>query len=127
MKTINDFKALLPILIEKFSNLNHGIGESYFDRDEDGWGQVNEYETNYFRYEEDGWEIEIEYECCGEYLYDNGDEWTPSGCDLMKAWGNVNYISVSHYDEATEEVSDFTDDELNEFYEPFNEVLKKIA
>lgn len=127
MKTIDDLKALLPTLLDLFSNEDHQIGESHWDQDEDGWGKCNDYESNCFTYEEDGWCIEINYECCGEWDSDPGDYWNPPYCELRCAWGEVTEISAYHYDEDTDEEREFSEDELAEFFAPFDELLKDIA
>lgn len=127
MKTIDDLKALLPTLLELFSKEDPQIGESYWEQDEDGWGKCNDYESNCFIYEEDGWCIEINYECCGEFSNDPGDYWTPPCYDLIRAWGEVSEITAYHYDEETGDETEFSEEELAEFFEPFNEELKDIA
>lgn len=127
MKTIDDLKALIPTIVEQFSKNDHEIGESYFEQDEDGWGRCNDYTDNYFSYEEDGWLIEVSYKCCGEYDNDPGDYWTPPCCDLIKAWGEVTEITASHYDENTDEESEFSDNDLNELWDALDNELKDIA
>lgn len=127
MKTIDDFKALLPTLLDLFSNEDHEIGESYWDQDEDGWGKCNDYTPNCFTYEEDGWYVEVHYECCGEYESDPGDYWNPPYCELIRAWGEVSEINVSYYDEDTEEEITFSEEELAEFFAPFDKLLKDVA
>lgn len=126
MKTINDFKALLPILIKFFSQQEHQVGESYWDKDEDGWDKCDDYKPNCFIYEEDGWEIEVCYECCGEWDNDPGDYWTPPCHKLVKAWGEVTKITAYHYDDETEEESKFDEDDLREFFSEFDKELEDI-
>lgn len=127
MKTIDDLKALLPTLLELFSQEDHEIGESYWDQDEDGWGKYEDYEDNSFIYEEDGWTIEVNYRCCGEFCNDPGDYWTPPCYDLIRAWGKVTEITACHYDEESGKESEFSDDDLNEIWNAFDEELKDIA
>ena len=127
MKTIDDLKALLPTLLKLFSKEEHNIGESYWDEDEDGWSKRHDYASNCFIYEEDGWYIEVEYECCGEFDSDSGDYWNAPYCELRCAWGKVSEISASYYDEETGDGIEFSEDELEEFLAPFNELLKDIA
>lgn len=127
MKTLENLKNLIPTIVEQISGADHEIGESYFEQGEDGWGRCNDYTTNYFTYEEDGWLIEVEYRCCGEWDNDPGDYWTPPSCDLRKAWGEVTEITASHYDEDTEEETEFEDKDLNELWNAIDEALKDIA
>lgn len=127
MKTLEDLKKLIPIIVEKFSSADHEIGDSYPDQDEDGYYTCHEYIDNYFSYEEDGWHIEISYKCCGEWDSDSGDYWTPPSCTLEKAWGEVTEITASHYDDDTDEETEFSEDDLSELWEALDEVLKDIA
>ncbi|MDE7180297.1 MAG: hypothetical protein K2N88_03790 [Muribaculaceae bacterium] len=126
MKTIDDLKALLPTLLELFSQENHEIGESYWDQDEDGWGKCEDYEDNSFIYEEDGWSIEVNYRCCGEFCNDPGDYWTPPCYDLIRAWGEVTEITACHYDEETDEEIEFSDEDLKVLWDAFEEELSNI-
>ena len=127
MKTLEDLKKLIPIIVEKFSGADHEIGDSYPDQDEDGYYTCHEYIDNYFSYEEDGWFIEISYKCCGEWDCDSGDYWTPPSCTLEKAWGEVTEITASHYDDDTDEETEFSKDDLSELWDAIDEVLKDIA
>lgn len=127
MKTISDLNALIPTLVEQLSNNDHEIGESYYEQDEDGWGRCDDSTTNYFSYEEDGWLIEVTYECCGEWSNDPGDYWTPSSCDLRKAWGEITEITASHYDEDTDEETKFSDDDVKDLWIALAKVLENIA
>ncbi len=127
MKTKADLDAIIPAIVEKLSNNGHEIGESYYERDEDGWGRCDDSTTNYLCYEEDGWFIEITYECCGELDNDPGYYWNPPSCVLRKAWGEVTEITAYYYDEETEEESEFSDDDLNELRSALDEELKNIA
>ena len=127
MKTVSDLNALIPTLVEQFSSNGHEIGESYYEQDEDGYGQCCDSILNYFCYEEDGWLIEIYYECCGEWDIDSGDYWTPPSCDLLKAWGEVTEITASHYEEDTDEETEFSEDDVKELWNALDEVLEDIA
>lgn len=127
MKTIDDLKALLPTLLDLFNKTDHEIGETYWEQDEDGWGKCQDYEDNCFIYEEDGWSIEVNYRCCGEFCNDPGDYWTPPCYDLIRGWGEVTEITAYHYDEETGDESEFSEDELAEFFAPFDELLEDIA
>ena len=127
MKTKDDLNALIPTIVELFSNNDHEIGESYIEQDEDGCGWCNESVVNSFYYEEYGWCIEITYECCGEWDKDPGDYWTPPSCHLRKAWGEVTEINVYHYDEETEEESEFSEDDIEDLWKALDEELKNIA
>lgn len=127
MKTIADLNALIPTLVDLIRNNDHEIGDTYWDQDEDGWGRCSDYESNCITYEEDGWFIEITYKCSGEWDNDPGDYWTPPCYDLIKAWGEVEEITASHYDEDTEEEVEFTDDDLNELWKALDKELEDIA
>lgn len=126
MKTLEDLKKLIPTIVEQISGADHEIGECYPEQDEDGWGMCSDYETNYYSYEEDGWLIEVTYECCGEWDNDPGDYWTPPSCDLRKAWGEVTEITATHYDEDTDEETEFERKDLKELWEAIDEALKNI-
>lgn len=127
MKTISDLNSLIPTIVEQLKNDDHNIGKSYFEQDEDGWGRCDDSTTNYFCYEEDGWLIEVSYECCGEWDYDPGDYWTPSSCNLRRAWGEVTEITATHYDEDTDEETEFNEVDLKELWTALDNTLEKIA
>lgn len=127
MKTKADIDALIPTLVELLRINDHEIGESYYEQDEDGWGRCDDSTTNYFCYEEDGWLIEITYECCGEWSNDPGDYWTPPSCDLRRAWGEVTEINAYHYDDDTDEESEFEDNDLNDLWNALDKELENIA
>ncbi len=127
MKSKSDLNALIPTLVELLSNNDHEIGESYYEQDEDGWGRCDESTTNYFYYEENGWCIEVTYECCGERDNAPGDYWTPPVCDLIRAWGEVKEITATHYDEDTDEETEFSKEDLRELWAALDKALEKIA
>ena len=127
MKTIEDLKALLPTLLDLFSQEEHKIGETYWDKDEDGWGKFEDYGDNCFLYEEDGWSIEVNYRCCGEFHSDPGDYWNPPCYDLIRGWGEVTEITAYHYDEETDEESEFSDEDLKVLWNAFDEELSDIS
>lgn len=127
MKTLEDLKKLFPIIVEEIRDSDHEIGESYPDQDEDGWYTCHDYEDNYYSYEEDGWLIEVSYRCTGNWDNDPGDYWTPPSSDLRSAWGEVTEITATHYDEDTDEESEFSKDDLSELWNAIDEVLKDIA
>lgn len=127
MKTIDDLKNLLPTLIDLFNEEEHEIGESHEYESEDGRGWCDDYEQNCFTYEEDGWYVEVYYECCGEYCNDSGDYWNPPCYDLIRAWGRVTEINVLHSDEETGDETEFSKEDLAQFFAPFNELLEDIA
>lgn len=127
MKTISDLNAIIPAIIEKFEKEEHQIGESYYEPDEDGWGRCDDYTDNYFVYEEDGWFIEVSYKCCGDWIYDSGDYWTPPSRDLRRAWGEVTEISVCHYDDDTDEESVLDGNDLAGLWCALDKSLEKIA
>lgn len=127
MNPKSDLKALIPLILEKFTSNGHKIGESCCYLSEDGWGQSNESVTNFFYYEEDGWYIEVEYECCGEWAYYEGDNWTPSSRSLKEVWGEITKIYAYHYDETTDKETEFSEDELNELWSALDQALEKIS
>lgn len=127
MKTKADLNALIPTLVDLLTSQDHEIGDSYYEQDEDGWGVCHEPATNYFCYEEDCWLIEVTYECCGEWDNDPGDYWTPPSSDLRRAWGEVTEISAYHYDEETDEETEFSEDDLNELWSALDKELEDIA
>lgn len=127
MKTIADLNALIPTLVEQLRHNDHEIGESYWEQDEDGGGKCSDYETNYFYYEEDGWNIEVTYKCAGDWDSDPGDYWTPPCHNLRRAWGEVEDISVYHYDDDTDEEVEFSGDDLNELWKALDKELEDIS
>lgn len=127
MKTISDLNALIPTIVNQLTSNNHEIGESYFEQDEDGWGRCNDSITNYFTYEKDGWLIEATYKCCGEWDNDPGDYYTPPSSTLRKAWGEVTEISAYHYDEDTDEETEFSEEDLKEVWSALDKALEDIA
>lgn len=127
MKTIADLNALITILVDLIRNNGHEIGESYYEQDEDGWGRCDDSTPNYLCYEKDGWLIEIYYDCCGEWDNDPGDYWTPPSSTLRRAWGEVTEITAYHYDEDTDEETEFSGNDLNELWSAINNALEIIA
>lgn len=127
MKTIADLNALIPTIVDLIRNNDHEIGESYYEQDEDGWGRCDESTSNYVCYEKDGWLIEIYYDCCGEWDNDPGDYWTPPSSDLRRAWGEVTEITATHYDEDTDEESEFSEEDVKILWCALDEELKDIA
>ena len=126
MKTIADLNALIPTLVELLRSNPHEIGEAYFEQDEDGWVQCENSASNHLCYEEDGWLIEIHYDCSGEWDNDSGDYWHPASCTLIRAWGEVTEISVSHIDKETDEESEFSDADVATLWNALDEELKEI-
>lgn len=127
MKTLADLNALIPTLCDLVKNNDHEIGDSYYERDEDGFGCCcSEYESNFVCYEEDGWLIEISYQCAGEWDNDPGDYWTPPSSDLKRAWGEVTEINAYHYDEDTDEEIEFSESDVNELWIALDKVLERI-
>lgn len=111
--------AIIPTVADLIRKSDHKIGISEYDEDQ--------YEDNHFIYDQDGWNIEIDYRCCGKWYNDLGDYWNPPCTDLIRAWGNVSNMSVSYYDENTDDEIDFSSDELKEFHSEINKVLRSIA
>lgn len=127
MKTLEDLKKLIPTIVEQIKDSDHEIGECYPERDEDGWGMCSDYVPNYFTYEEDGWMVEVSYQCCGEWDCDGGDYDTPPSSYLRKAWGEVTEIAVYHYDDDTDEETEFSEDDLDELWKAIDKELEDIA
>lgn len=123
MKTKSDLLKLFPLLINQLKENDHEIPMSFI-LNSDGSGDPEE---NYFSYEEDGWQIEVVYDCWGEWEVDEGDYWTPSNRRLVKAWGEVTNLSVTHYDEETDEETEFSQKDLTELYNSLNEALLTIS
>lgn len=127
MKTIADLNALIPTLVELIRNNDHEIGESYYEQDEDEGVRCDDSTSNYLCYDEDGWIIEIYYECCGEWDNDPGDYATPPSSNLVRAWGEVTEITAAHYDEDTDDESEFSDEDVKILWSALDEELKDIA
>lgn len=127
MKTITDLNALIPTIVDMLAKNEHEIGESYIEQNEDGWGRCCEPATNYFCYEKDGWLIEITYECCGVWHNDSGDYWTPPSSSLVRAWGEVIELTAIHYDEESDEETEFSNENLLSLWQALNKKLEKIA
>lgn len=123
MKTIDDLKALLPELKKRVLD-NPEIGSTFYGRCEDDYDE--DWADNYVCYDEDGWCIEISYKCIGDWACDSGDYWTPPSSDLKRAWGEVTELTASHYDDDTDEETEFTEDELNEIWNEIDQVLSSL-
>lgn len=115
MKTLLDLKALIPTIIAELEAQEKKIGDY----------QEREYESNSFTFEEDGWYIEIEYSCTG-YWCCEPQTWDDPGCCEVRGWGEIDDIRVSHYDEETDEESEFSEEDLTDLYTAVKEVLKYI-
>lgn len=118
---------LIQDIISHFESSEHKIGNSHFECGDDGWSRCNDYIDNIFKYENDGWYIEVEYKCCGEWLEDSGDYWTPGCVELKKAWGEVEDVWATYTDRITGDEQDFCIDDLTELLNALNESLKNIA
>ena len=66
------------------------------------------------------------YECCGDWNCETGNYWTPSNRNLQKAWGKVTEVSAYHYDEATEEETEFSDDDMTELFNALDMALENL-
>lgn len=126
MKTISDLNALIPQLTELVLD-NPEIGESYYEQDEDGWNRCDYSKSNCVCYEENGWCIEIQFDCCGAWDNDRGDYWSPGSAELQNAWGEVTEITASHYDEDTDEETEFNEEDLKELWSALDKALEDIA
>lgn len=108
-----------PTIIELFEKADHEVGFS----DSEG----DEYETNYFCYDQNGWDIELCYECCGKWHIERGDYWTPPSEDLVKVWGNIVELTATYYDEESEEVIEFDDEDLKDLRSEIMEIIESLA
>lgn len=124
MKTISDLNSLTPQLIDLVI-ADPEIGECNYYRCEDD--SYENWVDNYVCYEEDGWCIEIWYKCCGVCDNTHGDYWSAPGGNLLRAWGKVTDIIASHYDEETDDETEFSEDELNELWNALDKAMKEIA
>jgi len=127
MKTIDDLKSLYSTIVELVENNDHELGETYWDEDEYGDVSCPSYAENGVSYEKDGWSIEVTYQCCGEWDNDPGDYWAPPCHDLIRAWGEVTDITAYHYDDDTDEETEFSEVDLKELRDMINGVLEDIA
>lgn len=118
MKTKSDLNVLIPDLVELVRNNNHEIGGCEYDCDENGACRCDDPIENYVCYEQGGWTIEVIYGCCGEWDSDD---------TLHCAWGHVTEIIASHYDDATGELSEFSDEDFDDLMIALNDELSDIA
>lgn len=118
MKTIQDLNALIPQLIDLVLE-EPEIGG-------DGFGCYSDPKANSVRYAEDGWDIEICYECTGDWDNDPGDYMTPPSSKLRDAWGEVTEIGAYHYDEATDEETEFSESDMKEVRMSLDKALQNI-
>lgn len=117
MKSISDLNALIPTIVEQFSNIDHEVGESYYIEDEDGCGKCYSPCENGYSYDEGGWLIEVSYSCCGDW----------DGSELESASGEITEISVIYHDDDTEEETIFSEEDSKELINALNKVLERIA
>lgn len=127
MKTIADLNSLTSTLEELLRNANHKIGATYDEQDEDGWGKAEDWDYNYLLFKEGGWFIDIEYECNGVYAYEQGDYDTPPCDDLLRARGRITNINATHYDEDTDDATEFSDEDLKDLVKALDKVLEDIV
>lgn len=106
MKTLNELNSLIPQLIDLVFD-NPKIGDCHYGRCEDETEE--NWEDNSITYEEDGWNIEIGYRCCG---------------DDRNSWGEITDLSAYHYDEETDEETEFSDEDL---YDIWSAIEKRLA
>lgn len=118
-KKQNLLASVTPVILERFGKEEHQIGHSDWEGDE--------YETNWFYYQEDGWDIEIVYRCCGKWENDPGDYWTPPDYDLISAWGHVTELTANHYDEESDEETEFSESDLEHLRSELNKIINSIA
>lgn len=118
MKTKSDLNALIPDIVELLGQNSHEIGSCSYDIDENGPCRCDDDPIeNYFCYEQDGWTIEIFYDCFGDW----------DGDTLRRAWGRVTDIMASHYDEATRELSEFSESDCEDLWAAADKALSRIA
>lgn len=118
MKTIEDLKKIIPEILRIISTRKHNIGISYPELNEDGCGFTSEYGSNSISYDEDGWQIEIGYKCSG-YL----DEATG---EYKSVFGEVTEIFVSHYDEDTDEETEFSEEDCYDLGVAIDRALENL-
>lgn len=121
VKTISELNALIPQITALVLD-NAEIGERF----QDGNGCDESWTENYISYDDDGWSIEVSYQCSGIWDYDRGDWATPPSWTLRHAKGEVTDLTVSHYDETTDEGTSFAGDDLSGLWGALNRALKMI-
>lgn len=117
MKTLLELNALIPTIIKLMNKEEPKIGDY----------QEGEYEENSFTYEEDGWVIEIDYNCTGYWCIERETWDYPGCCEVTSGWGEVEEIRASHYDEETDEETEFSEEDLTDLYKAVNENLKELV
>lgn len=129
MKTTSDLKAQLPALISYLKSQKHEIGVWYEDTDMDEDGErgciISNPAVNEFVYEEDGWLVEGEYECIGKLESEPSTMWSPGYEEIGNPEGGFTWLSAYHYDEETNEATDFTDEDVNEIWDALNVALNE--
>ncbi len=104
MKSLQHLQKLYSILVNLLRTNSHVFGNCYGDCAA----------LNNIWYEEGGWDIEISYTCTAEIEHDAGDYWTEEYNNVKSAYGELINLSVSHYDEETDEETEFTSNQLKE-------------
>lgn len=99
MKTISDLNALIPELIDYI------LEDARLE-------YSGEFSNNITAYEEDGWYIEICFRSRGSWIEDRGTYYSPSGYYLEDVDCEITKLTAYHYDEATDEETEFEDSEL---------------
>lgn len=78
-----------------------------------------------FYYEDHGYIIEGSGIVGGNW-YDAGDGyWTPRECYLTNGWGKVNVLTITHFDEETEEESEFSEEVIQNISERLENQLSR--
>lgn len=114
-KTKADLDALIPAICALMEEATPEYGESYWYMDEDGrYSQSDDYAYNGIAYEEDGWLIEVGYRCCASYD-DEGN--------TKDQWGELTDINASWYDDDTDELTEFSEEETEDLWKALEEYV----
>ena len=117
MKTLLELNALIPAITSLMKREDPEIGNF----------EEREYESNTFTYEEDGWLIEIDYRCTGFWDIEPETWDYPGCCEVKSAWGEVDEIRATHFDEETEEETEFSEEDLTDLFMAVNRNLENIV
>lgn len=99
-------KTLDEIFDEIAENMCDNIEFSAYDED-----------TSFsFCYEEHGYYIEGSGIVGGDWYEDGDGYWAPREYYLKYGWGYLNELSITHYDEETDEETEFPDEVVNDIF-----------